>query len=190
MPYEQHLRATGTSLRVLVRTQGPPEALENPVRTTVHARSTSVPMRFSTLEQSQAEYSAAPRFRAILVSGFGLIALCLAVAGIYGVLTCLVGQRTREIGLRMALGATPGTVLRMVLRRTAALAVLGAALGIAGSLTLTSVLTRSLFEVKPTDPVTLAAVTIVLLLAALLAGYLPAQRAAGVRALTTLLLHD
>jgi len=130
MPYEQHLRATGTSLRVLVRTQGPPEALENLVRTTVHARSTSVPMRFSTLEQSLAEYSAAPRFRAILVSGFGLIALCLAVAGIYGVLTCLVGQRTREIGLRMALGATKGMILRMVIREGAVLAAAGMVLGV------------------------------------------------------------
>jgi len=90
----------------------------------------------------------------------------------------------------MALGATPGTVLRMVLGRTAVLALLGAALGVAGSLALTSVLTKSLFEVKPTDPLTLVAVTVVLLLAALVAGYLPAQRAAGVRALTTLLLHE
>jgi putative ABC transport system permease protein len=104
---------------VLVRTQGPPEALENVVRTKVRARSTSVPMRFSTMEQSLAEYSAAPRFRTILVSGFGLIALCLAVAGIYGVLTYLVGQRTREIGLRMALGATRGTIVRMVMREGA-----------------------------------------------------------------------
>ena len=68
---------------MLVRTQGPPEALENFVRTIVRARSTSVPMRFSTMEQTLTEYVAAPRFRTILVSGFGLIALCLAVAGIY-----------------------------------------------------------------------------------------------------------
>src|SRR5262249_38520817 len=121
MPYEQHLRATGTSLRVLVRGQGPPEALENLVQTSVRARSTSVPMRFSTMEQSLAEYSAGPRFRTILVSGFGLIALSLAVAGIYGVLSYLVGQRTREIGLRMALGATKGMILRMVIREGAVL---------------------------------------------------------------------
>ena len=133
MPYEQHLGATGTALRVLVRTQGPPEALENVVRTMVRARSTSVPMRFSTMEQSLAEYSAAPRFRTILVSGFGLIALCLAVAGIYGVLTYLVGQRTREIGLRMALGATRGTIVRMVMREGAVSAAAGMVLGVLGA---------------------------------------------------------
>ena len=149
MPYEQHLRATGTSLRVLVRTQGPPEAVENVVRTMVRARSTSVPMRFSTMEQSLAEYSAAPRFRTILVSGFGLIALCLAVAGIYGVLTYLVGQRTREIGLRMALGATRGTILRMVIREGAVLAAAGMVLGVLGAIAVTRLLGTMLFQVQP-----------------------------------------
>lgn len=122
MPYEQHLSSTGTGLRVLIRTHGLPETLENVVRSKVRARSTTVPMRFSTMEQTLADYAAAPRFRTILVSGFGLIGLCLAVAGIYGVLTYLVGRRTREIGLRMALGATKGTILRMVIREGAVLA--------------------------------------------------------------------
>jgi putative ABC transport system permease protein len=143
-----------------------------------------------TMDQSMMDSIAEPVFQMRLLATFACIALLLAALGTYGVLAYDVTERTREIGLRMALGATPGNVLRMVLGRTAALALLGAALGVAGSLALTSVLTKSLFEVKPTDPVTLAAVTVVLMLAALLAGYLPAQRAAGVRALTTLLLHD
>ena len=133
---------------------------------------------------------AEPVFQMRLLATFACLALFLAALGTYGVLAYDVTERTREIGLRMALGATPGTVLRMVLGRTAALALTGAALGVAGSLMLTRVLTRWLFEVKPTDPATLAAVTVVLLLAALLAGFLPAQRAAGVRGLTTLLLRD
>ncbi|HET9708943.1 MAG TPA: ABC transporter permease [Gemmatimonadales bacterium] len=143
-----------------------------------------------TMDQSLMDTIAEPVFQMRLLATFAFLALLLAVLGTYGVLAYDVTARTREIGLRMALGATPGNVLRMVLGRTAALALLGAAIGVAGSLTLTSVLTKSLFEVKPTDPVTLAAVTIVLMLAALVAGYLPAQRAAGVRALTTLLMHD
>lgn len=143
-----------------------------------------------TMDQSMMDTIAEPVFQMRLLATFAFLALLLAALGTYGVLAYDIAERTREIGLRMALGATPGNVLRMVLGRTAALALAGAAIGVAGSLTLTSVLTKSLFEVKPTDPATLAAVTALLLLAALVAGYLPAQRAAGVRALTTLLLRD
>ena len=111
----------------------------------------------------------------------------LAALGTYGVLTYDVTERTREIGLRMALGATPGTVLRMILRRTAAMALAGAALGAVGSLVLTRVLAKVLFQVKPNDPVTLVVVTVGLVLVALAAGYIPALRATRVRALTSLL---
>ena len=147
------------------------------------------PQALQTMDQSLMDTIAEPVFQMRLLATFALLALLLAVLGTYGVLAYDVTERTREIGLRMALGATPGTVLRMVLGRTALLALAGAAIGIAGSLALTGVLTKSLFEVKPTDPVTLVAVTAVLMIAALLAGYLPAQRAAGIRALMTL-LHD
>ena len=143
-----------------------------------------------TMDQSMMDTIAEPVFQMRLLATFACLALFLAALGTYGVLAYDVTERTREIGLRMALGATPGTVVRMVLRRTATLAFTGAALGVAGSLMLTRVLTRWLFEVKPTDPATLTAVTVVLLVAALLAGLLPAQRAAGVRGLTTLLLRD
>jgi len=143
-----------------------------------------------TMDQSLMDTIAEPVFQMRLLATFACLALFLAALGTYGVLAYDVTERTREIGLRMALGATPGTVLRMVLGRTATLAFTGAALGVAGSLMLTRVLSRWLFEVKPTDPATLTAVTVVLLVAALLAGLLPAQRAAGVRGLTTLLLRD
>jgi predicted permease len=140
-----------------------------------------------TMDESMLDTIAEPVFQMRLLTAFAILALLLAALGTYGVLAYDVTERTREIGLRIALGATPGNVLRMVLRRTAALALVGAALGILGSLALTSVLSKSLFEVKPTDPATLAAVTAVLVLAALLAGYLPAQRATRIRALTALL---
>jgi putative ABC transport system permease protein len=142
-----------------------------------------------TMDQSMMDTIAEPVFQMRLLATFAFLALLLAALGTYGVLAYDIAERTREIGLRMALGATPGNVLRMVLGRTAALALAGAAIGVAGSLTLTSVLTKSLFEVKPTDPATLAAVTALLLLAALMAGYLPAQRATRIHALTAL-LHD
>jgi putative ABC transport system permease protein len=186
MPYEQHLRISGTALRVLVRTEGQPEALQNVVRTLVRGRSTIVPVRFSTLAQSLAEYSAAPRFRTILVSGFGLIALGLAVAGIYGVLTYLVGQRKREIGLRMALGATKATILRLVIREGAVLAGAGLVLGVLGAFATTRLLGTMLFEVQPYDPLTFAAGIALLSVVVLVACYLPASRAAGIDPLTAL----
>ena len=142
-----------------------------------------------TMDESMLDTIAEPVFQMRLLATFALLALLLAALGTYGVLAYDVTERTREIGLRMALGATPGNVLRLVLGRTAILALSGATIGVAGSLTLTSVLTKSLFEVKPSDPATLATVTVVLLVAALVAGYLPALRATRIHALTAL-LHD
>ena len=140
-----------------------------------------------TMDQSMLDTIAEPVFQMRLLTGFALLALLLAALGTYGVLAYDVTERTREIGLRLALGATPGNVLRMVLWRTAALALAGALLGLGGALLLTRVLTKSLFEVKPTDPVTLVAVTVVLVLVALMAGFFPAQRATRIRALVALL---
>jgi putative ABC transport system permease protein len=186
MPYEQHLRATGTSLRLLIRTQGPPEALENVVRGLVRARSTNVPMRFGTMEQSLAEHSAAPRFRTILVSGFGVLALCLAASGVYGVLSYVVGQRTREIGLRMALGATTGAVLRMVIREGAAPVATGMAVGVLGAGGVTRLLGTMLFQVQPYDPLTYAGGLGFLGAVTFVACYLPASRAARIEPLEAL----
>jgi predicted permease len=186
MPYEQHATATGMALRVLIRTIGPPEALEHVVQSKVRARSTSVPMRFGTMEQSLAEYSAAPRFRTILVSGFGLIALCLAVAGIYGVLTYLVGQRTREIGLRMALGASKGAIVWMVIREGALLTAAGMGLGVLGAIGIGRLISSMLFQVQPYDPLTYVGGLLFLSLITLVACYVPASRAAGIDPLQAL----
>src|SRR5581483_3697067 len=100
--------------------------------------------------------------------------------GLYGVIAFAVGQRTREFGIRVALGATHGDVLRLVLRRAVLLTSLGVAVGVAGSLGLTQFLTRYLYDVKATDPVTFAGVSLLLLAVALLASWLPARRAAKV----------
>jgi ABC-type antimicrobial peptide transport system permease subunit len=97
-----------------------------------------------------------------------------------------VTERSREIALRMALGATPSDVIRMVMRRTGTLAVSGAVVGAVGSIAITRVLTKSLFEVKPTDPATIASMIVVIVLVALAAGFVPARRAARLDVLTTL----
>jgi putative ABC transport system permease protein len=139
-----------------------------------------------TMDRSMMETIAEPVFQMRVLATFALLALLLAVLGMYGVLAYDVTARTREIGLRMALGATPGTVLRMVLGRTVVLALLGGGIGIAGALALTRLLSHSLFEVRPDDPATLVAVWLVLLVAALAAGYLPARRATRIQPQTAL----
>ena len=97
--------------------------------------------------------TAEPRFQARLISIFSMLALLLAAIGVYGVLACAVAERTREIGIRMALGAEKSDITRMVLRRSLLLVIVGVSLGVAGALAVTRVLARLLFDVRPTDPV-------------------------------------
>ena len=120
---------------------------------------------------------AGPRFHAVLLQGFGAIALLLAALGLYGVMASLVAQRTREIGIRMALGATAGHVHRAILRHGLLLAITGAGLGTAGALVAARGLRSVLFEVSSADPMTLVAVVGILLTTAALASYIPARRA-------------
>jgi len=144
------------------------------------------PQQLQTMDDAMLEVVAEPLFQTRLLTVFSMLALLLAVIGTYGVLAYDVTERTREIALRLALGATPGAVTLMVLRRTARFALTGAVIGVVASLALTRVLTRSLFEVTPNDPATLVTVVAAILLVALAAGYLPARRASHVDVLTAL----
>jgi predicted permease len=131
----------------------------------------------STMDRVLADSIAAKRFSMLLLAAFAAIALLLAAVGIYGVLSYLVGQRTREIGVRMALGARPLDILRMVLTDGARMTVIGICIGLVAALGLTRLMSSMLFGVKPTDPLTFALVAVLLGAIALLACFVPAQRA-------------
>jgi ABC-type antimicrobial peptide transport system permease subunit len=130
-----------------------------------------------TMAHTVAKSIAGKRFTMSLLGVFAALALVLASIGIYGVLSYLVGQRTQEIGVRMALGAQPLDVLRMVLRDGARMTLAGIGIGVVAALLLTRLMASMLFGVSPTDPVTFVGVAAVLCLVALLACYLPARRA-------------
>jgi predicted permease len=185
MPNEQHPR-TATGMNVLVRTAGNPGALVETLRSKVRSLSSDVPVKFTTMEASLAENTAAPRFRTLLLGIFAGLAVILAMAGVYGVMAYTVGQRSGEIGLRMALGADTGDVLRLVLRQGLALAAVGLGIGLAGAFAASRLLTSMLFEVKPNDPITYAGVAVLLGLVTLAASYIPARRAAKVDPLVAL----
>jgi putative ABC transport system permease protein len=139
-----------------------------------------------SMDDALMEVVAEPVFQTRLLTVFAALALVLAAVGTYGVLAYDVTERSREIALRMALGATPGNVIAMVLRRTGTLAAVGAAIGVLGSLAVTGVLGKTLYEVRPNDPLTIAAVVTTILIVALLAGFAPARRAARTNVLTAL----
>ena len=128
------------------------------------------------VDQSVAE----PRFRTFLLSSFALTSVCLAVVGIFGVLSYVVSERTREIGIRMALGARQSTIFWDVLVVAGSLVAIGSVLGLAGGIALTRWMRGLLFQVSPADPVTLAAATLGLVVVALLAALIPARRATRV----------
>jgi len=134
----------------------------------------------STIQNTLAQGLWAPRMGAALFGLFGLLGMLLASVGIYGVMAYMVAQRTNEIGIRMALGAQPGNVLRMVVEQGMRLVLAGIVLGVACSLALTRLMQSLLFEISPTDPLTFVTVSGVLAVVAFLAGWLPALRASRI----------
>ena|SRR5205807_7261445 len=160
---------------------GGPLALTESVRQSILQIDPDQPVSdIRTLENVIGSSVAQRRLILLLLGGFAGVALLLAAIGLYGVIAYTISQRTREIGVRMALGATRSNVLGLVLRQGMLLAVIGVALGLVGALGMTRVLTNLLYGVKPTDPVTFVAVSLVLLLVSLAACWLPARRAARV----------
>ena len=166
-----------TSLRLIVRSLAPAPALEKQLRAAIHEIDPDQPVTaVRTLSELRSESLSAPRLTMVLLVIFAALALSVTAAGIAGVLAYAVSQRTQEIGIRLALGAAPGTVLQMVMRQGMALVAVGLLLGFAGALALSRLMESLLFGIAASDPVTFAAVAGVLLAVALLSCFVPARR--------------
>ncbi len=151
------------------------------LREAVHRRDASMPLYdVATMEQTIDEAVFTERMLAVLSAAFGLLATLLAAVGLYGLMSYTVARRTREIGIRIALGAERRTVVWLVLREVAVLTGIGVLIGIPAALALSRVVSSQLFGLSPTDPLTLVAAATTLTLVGALAGYLPARRAAAV----------
>jgi len=186
-PYAQyHNEGWGTTV-FAVRTSGEPLAASSMVRDQVHSLLPNLPVaEVASMEQLLARSLSRVRFSMLLLSVFAALALTLSAVGIYGVMAYAVAQRTREIGVRLALGAQPGDVLSMVLTGGAKLAVVGIVVGLVGGLALNHFLRSQLYGVSSYDPLTYACVALLLGIVALAACYLPARRATRVDPLVAL----
>jgi putative ABC transport system permease protein len=170
-----------THLYLVVRAQGDPMALVGAVRNQVSAVDRNQPIsQVKTMERVMADSITPQRFSLLLIGIFAALALVLATAGIYGVISYTAGQRTHEIGVRVAMGARSVDVIKLVLTQALRLVAVGVILGLAGAMALTQVLERFLYGVKPGDPVTLIAVSFLLAAVAVAASYIPARRASRV----------
>jgi putative ABC transport system permease protein len=175
-------------MTLLIRVNGEPASAAAAVRSLIRELDTDVPVtNVVALSDRVSETVATRRYTASLVTLFASFALVLSCVGIYGVLAYAVSRRRREMGVRVALGARPADVLRLVLREGFVIAATGIAIGLAGALALTRVLASMLYDTHATDPLTLAGVCVLVTVSALLASWLPARRAAAIdplRALT------
>jgi len=176
LPFAQ---AMITNPPLVVRTTGDPALAENAIRTAVGEMDQSVPVyQVSTMEDYISKSAAQPRFQTFLLTCFAGIALVLAAIGLYGLLSYMVAQRMLEIGVRIALGAQRADVVGMIVWRGLRLALIGVGTGLAASAMITRLLSGMLYRVQPTDPVTFAATTVLLLVVSIAASSVPAYRAA------------
>jgi len=185
--YRSALQVTPRTQMLLVRTAGDPLQILPLVRREVQAMNPQLPLfATGTLDDELSETLSQPRFRAVLLAGFAVIAMLLASIGIYGVTSHAVGQRTQEVGVRMALGAQRQDVLLLILRQHLRPAVIGVVLGLAGAVSLARFLDSMVYSVRATDPLTFVAMGLTLLLVAVAACWIPARRATRVDALVAL----
>ena len=183
--YKQRPRRIG-DMTVAVRTNREPAAIASTLREQVKTIDAHLPVSFEAMDEVVARSTAYRRYNVILLSAFAALALLLAVIGIYGVMSYAVTQSTREIGIRLALGAQKRHVLKLIVGQGLILTLVGALIGMVAALALTRLMTSLLFGVKPTDPITFIFVTILLTAIGLLGCYLPARRATRVDPMVTL----
>jgi predicted permease len=178
LPQTQHVTR---AMNVVVRSGIDPAALASAVKQQIHELDSDLPLyNLRTMTQRVDESLARRRFSMLLLALFACLAFVLATIGVYGVMAYLVSQGTREIGIRMALGATPGGILSLVLRKGMILALSGVTIGLGGAFALTRLMRGLLFGVEATDPLTFVAISLLLTLVALLASYIPAHRASRI----------
>jgi putative ABC transport system permease protein len=176
--YISSLQGPPTNPFIVIRTSGDPSALAGTVRGELRSLDKDIAAYdIRPMAQVRAESVGERRFVLLLVAAFGALALVMAAVGVYGVMALIVSERTSEIGIRLALGAQPRSVLRLVVVQGVTLAAIGIAVGVTASLTLTPLLTAQLFGIRPQDPATMAIVPALLLIVAAFACYLPARRA-------------
>lgn len=177
----------GSNVSFVVRTANDAAGLESSIRSVVRELDAGLPVyNLWSMDEAVSKSMVQPRFLALLLATFSGIALFLAAIGIYGVMAYSVAQRTQEIGVRMALGARPLHVLRLIFGQSLVMLLLGVVIGVAGAFALTRLMRTLLFEVTATDPLTYISVIGLLVVVALLASYLPARRAAKVDPLIAL----
>jgi putative ABC transport system permease protein len=176
----------GKTSVVVVRSSLPPDQTSRWIRSQVAALDPTLPVDIATLRQRVAKLADQPRFQTTLVSFFAATGLVLAMIGLYGVIAYLVAQRTQEIGVRMALGADKGDILRLVMGRSLRLIVSGIAVGLVAALAATRLLSSLLYSIGPHDPVTFGLVTLLLVLVAIVAALIPARSATSVNPIVAL----
>jgi putative ABC transport system permease protein len=179
-PSEQAFSYMLDRMRLVVRTSSDPLQIAQSVRHVVHGIDPNMAVfDIRTMDQILASSVAQQRFSMLLLLSFAGVAGLLALVGVYGVISCAVRHRIPEFGLRIALGATSGTVKRMVISQGMVLAALGIGIGVAGALACTRILEGLLFEISPADPFTYLVLAFLLTVSSAVASYLPARRAAS-----------
>lgn len=187
LSYRQTQGAGSRSMYAILRAKGDPRLLSSAVRQELSAIDPALPLsQIRLMDDVLSAAQSRPRFLTILLALFSCVALAIATIGIYGVISYSVERRSKEFGLRMALGAQPRDVLSLVMKQGAGLALVGVVVGLAAAFALTRLMSSLLFGVTPTDPATFAIVTLILTVVALAASYIPARRATKVDPIQTL----